>query len=242
MSIWRAACERAGRTSARPGRNALWWREFGSRYNAQEIIRRMLGRASGVAGFPPNRQTPSALCVALQSSRTHTPSALCAALQSYRSSRYLQSYRSHALMSRSLRVPPQQLQGFQVRILQHSGTVALIFEPSFSAQLGEVYAPHKLYCGYCNEFHDRSSFSSQQCGCARESRFCLLFSHVAQSLMPRHHAQPSKGACFWLWHNGLSQLGRNVLAASNGDGQQARRAALAPPSLRPNPSLHPNPS
>ena len=125
-------------------------------------------------------------------------------------------------MSRSLRVPPQQLQGFQVRIRQRSGTDERIFEPSFSAQLGEVYAPGKLYCGFCNEFHDRTSFSSQQCGCPRETRYCLQFSSVAASAMPRHHAQPSKTACFRLWHNGLSQVGKHLLAASNGDGHQVR--------------------
>ena len=139
-------------------------------------------------------------------------------------------------MSQGLRAPPQRLQALQVRFFLHSGTLESIFEVTFSARFGEEFAPNMLWCGWCDMFHDRSGFSPQQCGCGRESRFCLLFSHVAQSLMPRHHAQPSKGACFWLWHNGLSQLGRNVLAASNGDGQQAT------PSLPPNPSLHPNPS
>ena len=142
-------------------------------------------------------------------------------------------------MPQGLRAPPQQLQALQVRFFLHSGTLERIFEVTFSARFGEEFAPNMLWCGWCDKFHDRLGFSSQQCGCARESRFCLLFSQTAQSLMPRHRAQPSKGACFWLWHNGLSQLGKNVLAASNGDGQQARRAALR---LRPNQSLRPNSS
>ena len=109
MSIWRAACERAGRTSARVPDAT---RCGGESSEAVITHKRLFGVClvlSGVAGFPPNRQTPSA-CAGRCSPPEHTPSALCAALQSYRSSRYLQSYRSHALMSRSLRVPPQQLQ------------------------------------------------------------------------------------------------------------------------------------
>ena len=84
-------------------------------------------------------------------------------------------------MSQGLRAPPQQLQALQVRFFLHSGTLERIFEVTFSARFGEEYAPNMLWCGWCDKFHDRLGFSSQQCGCARESRFCLLFSQTAQS-------------------------------------------------------------
>ena len=65
---------------ARPGRNALWWREFGSRYNAQEIIRGMLG-VIGSRWFPSKPANAVGLCGALQSSRTHAVCAVrCAAV------------------------------------------------------------------------------------------------------------------------------------------------------------------
>jgi hypothetical protein len=93
------------------------------------------------------------------------------------------------------------------------------FEVKFSARFGEHMAPGKLFCGYCAVFHDRSSFSAQQCDAGHGGRYCLAFS---QRDLPRHHARPSPEACHGLWNAGLSEYGKRLLAASNGDGDQAR--------------------
>jgi hypothetical protein len=119
------------------------------------------------------------------------------------------------------RQPPAQLQGLQVRVSLASvlGVDVRTFEVKFSARFGEHMAPGKLFCGYCAVFHDRSSFSAQQCDAGHGGRYCLAFS---QRDLPRHHARPSPEACHGLWNAGLSEYGKRLLAASNGDGDQAR--------------------
>ena len=100
------------------------------------------------------------------------------------------------------------------------------FKPSFSARLGERFAPGYLWCGFCMLFRVCSSFSSLQCSVARGLRHCLACS---TALNGRHLALPSGDACTALWNNGLSMTGKNILAASNGDGEQVRNSSVGSP-------------
>ena len=119
------------------------------------------------------------------------------------------------------RQPLPPLQGLQVRVslLSALGLDVRTFEVEFSARLGEQYAPGHLYCGYCNDWHHRSSFSAQQCGKGHGLRYCLIFS---QRVLPHHHELPSPDACYRLWHAGLSENGKRLLSASHGNSVQAR--------------------
>ena len=80
MSIRRAACERAGRTSARVPDATRCGGESSEAVITHKIIRGMLG-VIGSRWFPSKPANAVGLCGALQSSRTHAVCAVrCAAV------------------------------------------------------------------------------------------------------------------------------------------------------------------
>ena len=95
------------------------------------------------------------------------------------------------------------------------------FKISFSARFGEKHGDGQLYCAYHGSWHDREGFSAAQRLAPRATRYCQQFSAPSARQSARPCPTPSGASCARMWNTKLSTLGKQRIAAQNGDGNAA---------------------